>query len=149
MRAQRRHTGTEKACSCAAAVKQSCENKGRYLICQAKTRELFWPQGVREVLSNLRSSALGVLGRNSSGKRLPGAGQALALPGKIPRSCQPPLGLRGAGKAQQPVTREPSLLPQATQAPMDPDQMRIQLKPPNCSLTHQEKQVQGLERSLP
>lgn len=89
MRAQRRGTGTETGCSCDAAVKQSCEKEGRYLVSQAKTREHFWPWGVREVLSDLRSSALGVPGRNSSGKPLLGARKALALPGKIPRSCQP------------------------------------------------------------
>lgn len=89
MRAQRRGTGTEKGCGCDAAVKQSCEKEGRYLISQAKTRERFWLRGVREVLSDLWSSALGAPGRNSSGKPLLGAGQALVLPGKIPRSCQP------------------------------------------------------------
>lgn len=89
MWAQRRDEGTEKGCSCDAAVKQSCEKEGRYLVSQAKTRERFWPWGVREVLGDLRSSALGVPGRNSSGKPLLGARKALALPGKIPRSCQP------------------------------------------------------------
>lgn len=120
MRAQRRGTGTEKGCSCDAAVKQSCEKEGRYLISQAKTRECFWPRGVREVLGDLRSSALGVPGRNSSGKTEP-----LAVPGKIPRSCLLSLGLHGAGEAKQPqpVTREPGLLPQAPQEPRDPDQM--------------------------
>lgn len=89
MRAQRRGTSTEKGCSCDAALKQSCEKEERYLVSQAKTRERFWLWGVREVLSDLRSSALGVPGRNSSGKPLLGARKALALPGKIPRSCQP------------------------------------------------------------
>lgn len=32
MREQRRDMGTEKVCSCDAAVKQSCEKEGRYLI---------------------------------------------------------------------------------------------------------------------
>lgn len=96
MWAQRRDEGTEKghghregaqAQRKDVAVKQSCEKEGRYLVSQAKTRERFWPWGVREALSDLRSSALGVPGRNSSGKPLLGARKALALPGKIPRSC--------------------------------------------------------------
>lgn len=51
MRAQRKDDGTEKGCSCGAAVKQSCEKEGRYLISQAKTRECFWPRGRCSVIS--------------------------------------------------------------------------------------------------
>lgn len=71
MRAQKRDMGTEKVRSCDAAMKQSCEKEGRYPISQAKSRERSWTQGVRDVLGNLWSSALGVPGRKSSGKRLP------------------------------------------------------------------------------
>lgn len=105
-----------------------------------------------KVLGDFRSSALGVPGSNSSGKRLPRAGQALALPGKIPRSFQTYPGLHGAGKVQQPQpkTREPSPLPQATPASMDPDQMsEDSAETPKRSCTQQEEQVQGLETSLP
>lgn len=63
--------GTEKVPSCDAAVKQSCEKEGRYPISQAKSRECSWTRGVRDVLGNLWSSALGVPRRNSPGKRLP------------------------------------------------------------------------------
>lgn len=142
MRAQRKDDGTEKVCSCGAAVKQSCEKEGKVTNLPSQDSGAFLAAG--KVLGDFRSSALGVPERNSSGKRLPGAGQALALPGKIPGSCQPSPGLHGAGEAQQPQpkTREPSLLPQATQAAMDPDQMNADSAgTPKRSCTHQEEQV--------
>lgn len=57
-----------------------------------------------KVLGDFRSSALGVPGRNSSGKRLPGAGQALALAGKIPRPASP---LRGSTEQAKPNSPSP------------------------------------------
>lgn len=122
-------------------MEQPCAKEGKYLISQAKTREHLWPRRRCSVISGAQHWVYQMPARSRRGTH-----PTWEDP-EVPQSSP---GLSRAGEAQQPQTREPSLLPQATQTTTGPDQMSEDpADTPKRSCTHQEEQLQGLETSLP
>lgn len=121
---RRGDVGMERRRGCDAAAKQSCKKEGRSLVSApwAKSQERIWPQGAREVLGDLWSSALGVPGRNSSSKRLPWTfGPTWEPPKALPALLAVRLCRAAAARLLRPVQREPGCWLEPPQAPMNPD----------------------------